>query len=225
MAERNSTMARIMVALAGARRVADIGCGSGGLSGALIKRGFEVVGVDPHDDLIAAARSRVPTARFVAAPAEALPLEDTSVDAAVFLNALHHVPRAAMGDALLDALRIVTPGGALLVVEPRARGSYFEAMRPADDETVIRVHALEALDGLKRSGACARVHEETYEVTTRIDDLDVFLDTLRRADPDRAPLIAERREAIARAFADHAVPDEGGFVLHQPLTIWVFRKP
>ena len=223
--ERNPTMARLMDALDGAHRVVDIGCGGGALAAALTRRGFDVIGVDPEADLIAAARARVPRARFVAARAEDLPLDEGGADAAVILNALHHLPREAMDAGLSGALRIVKPGGRLAVIEPVARGSFFRAMQPVDDETEIRAFALAAIERLEASGSAELLFEETYEVTTRFDDLAGFLGHLRDAEPARASLIAARSEAVASAFADNAGREADGFTLTQPLSIWVFRKP
>lgn len=47
------------------RRVVDAGCGAGPLSGALIEAGFEVEGIDISAELLAIARSAVPSATFV----------------------------------------------------------------------------------------------------------------------------------------------------------------
>lgn len=138
MTEHNPTMARIMDALAGARRVVDICCGEGALTAALVKRGFDVVGIDPQDDLIAVARQRVPDAEFFAARAESIPLSKAEADAAVILNALHHVPSDTMDAALKGGLQILRSSGVLVVVEPLAEGSFFKVMQPVDDEAVVR---------------------------------------------------------------------------------------
>lgn len=225
VAERNPTMARIIAALAGARRVADIGSGAGGLSGALVKRGFEVVGIDPQEDLIAAARARVPSAEFITARAEAMPLPDASVDAAVILNALHHVPGPAMGAALRGALRILRPVGTLVVVEPLAEGSFFQAMQPIDDETVVRASALEALSRFIAYAPDNLVTHERYEIPMRFKGLAAFLDYLHEAEPARAAQVREQRATVAQAVADHAIQDGDGIILTALMAIWVFRTP
>src|SRR4051794_9259566 len=46
------------------RRVFDLGCGSGSTAGALAKRGFEVIGVDPSQDGVSIARDRYPEMTF-----------------------------------------------------------------------------------------------------------------------------------------------------------------
>ena len=65
-------------------RVLDVGCGPGGLAGALA----EVVGeenvsaVDPSEPFVSVCRARLPTADVRVAAAEELPFEDDSFDAA-----------------------------------------------------------------------------------------------------------------------------------------------
>lgn len=225
VAERNPTMARIIAALTGTKRVADIGCGAGGLSGALVKRGFDVVGIDPQEDLIAVARTRVPSAEFVAARAEAIPLPDASVDAAVILNALHHVPGPAMDDALQGAFRILRPGGTLVVVEPLAEGSFFQAMQPVDDETLVRVCALDALSRLMASAPDALVKHERYEIPMRFKSIAAFLDYLHEAEPARAVQIRAQRDFVAQAVSEHATQDGDGIIMTALMAIWVFRTP
>jgi SAM-dependent methyltransferase len=225
MADRSPTFARITDALAGARRVADIGCGAGGLSGALVKCGFDVVGIDPQAPLIAVARKRVPAAEFVVAEAEAMPLAAASFDGAVILNALHHVPHAAMDGALRGALRLLRPDGVLVVVEPLAEGSFFHAMQPVDDETVVRARALDALSRLIDRAPDSLVQSERYEIPMHFDDSEAFLTGLLEADPARADRIPAQREAVLRAIRDHATPEATGFTLTASMAIWVFRVP
>lgn len=223
--ERNPTMAQIMDALAGAKRVADIGCGAGALSDALVKRGFDVVGLDPQEDLIALARKRVPNANFFAARAEAMPLPEGDVDAAVILNALHHIPQAALDDALKDTLRILRPGGVLVIVEPLAEGSFFKAMQPVNDETVVRAHALDALARLIGEAPEHLERHERYELPIHFDDPESFLEYLHKAEPARAKDIRAQHETVMQALEDHATQDENGFTLVTPMSIWVFRIP
>lgn len=223
MTERNPTMARIMGALAGARRVVDIGCGEGALSAALVKRGFDVVGIDPQDDLIAVARKRVPDAEFFAARAESIPFPKADADAAVILNALHHVPSDAMDAALKGGLQILRSGGVLVVVEPLAEGSFFKVMQPVDDETAVRAQALDALARLIAEAPERLERHERYEVPTRFEDPEAFLEYLYKAEPARGDQIRAQRETVMQAIADHATPDEDGFTLISRMAIWVFR--
>lgn len=48
----------------GARKVMDLGCGNGAITAQLSRAGYEVLGVEPSDDGIAAARLSYPTVSF-----------------------------------------------------------------------------------------------------------------------------------------------------------------
>lgn len=76
--------------------VVDIGCGGGALVRALAARGARVTGVEISDEQLAAAvdNDDGSGARYLIGRAEQLPLADASVDLAVFMRTLHHVPPA-----------------------------------------------------------------------------------------------------------------------------------
>lgn len=216
---RADTMALILAALAeaGARTVLDIGCGPGRLAAGLAGRGFAVTGVDPQAQLISAARAAVPGARFEVAGAQALPFADAAFDAAIFLNALHHVPEAMMRDALLEAVRVLGPGTPLIIVEPLATGSFFEAMRPVEDETGIRAAAASAIDEAVEAGEIRLEARIVYDRINRFANADEFIGALVAVDPERAMAAADRHDDIERLFAIHAKPGDGGFALVQPM--------
>lgn len=128
--------------------VVDCGCGNGGLARALAKRGANVLGLEP--DPVQAAKNRAaeptPNVTLVEAPAQEIPRQGDSVDGVVFSKSLHHVPVAAMDDALREAARVLKPGtGFLYVLEPDIRGQYSQMMKPFHDEALVRAKALEAL--------------------------------------------------------------------------------
>jgi ubiquinone/menaquinone biosynthesis C-methylase UbiE/DNA-binding transcriptional ArsR family regulator len=98
--------------------VGDLGCGTGATAARLAPHVARVIGVDGSAEMLAAAATRV--ARFGnvdlrRGPLEALPVEGGSLDAALMLLVLHHLPAPA--DALAEAARVLKPGGRLLVVD------------------------------------------------------------------------------------------------------------
>ncbi|WP_186388125.1 class I SAM-dependent methyltransferase [Stappia sp. TSB10P1A] len=203
-----------------ARKVLDIGCGHGALSRSLAAKGFETTGIDPDAAAVSAAREAVPHARFEQATAEALPFADASFDAAIFLNALHHVPEAVMRQALAEARRVIGPAGALIVVEPLARGSFFEVMRPVEDETQIRAAALRALEADIASGTWQVARHDTYDRLSDFAALEEFIAYLVAVDPARKAVADERRAELDALFRAKATASEKGFRLIQPLTLY-----
>jgi ubiquinone/menaquinone biosynthesis C-methylase UbiE len=87
-----------------------------------------VVGVDASPEMITAAQSKAgekagsPT--FQVAPAQDLPFADGSFDAVTTSLLIHHLPPDDRVGAIREMLRVLRPGGRLLIVEfqaPRSR--------------------------------------------------------------------------------------------------------
>jgi SAM-dependent methyltransferase len=95
---------------AGARRVADVGAGTGKLTAIVAATGREVVAIDPDAGMLAKLHADLPEVRTLQGSAEHLPLPDASVDAIVFGQAWHWVDPPA---AAAEAARVLRPGGAL----------------------------------------------------------------------------------------------------------------
>ena len=112
-------------------RVLDVGCGTGTLTLVLAGRAGPqgaVTGVDAAPEMIAAAHAKAgakegaPT--FQVAPAQDLPFADGSFDAVSTSLLIHHLPEADRVGAIREMLRVLRPGGRLLIVEfqaPRGR--------------------------------------------------------------------------------------------------------
>ncbi len=99
-------------------------CGTGDLSLALERAGARVLGVDFTPEMLARARRKGSgrSARFVVGDALALPLGDGRADAAAIAFGIRNVADRACG--LRELMRVVRPGGAVVVLEfslPRGR--------------------------------------------------------------------------------------------------------
>ena len=100
-------------------RVLDLGAGTGAVARALARRfrSADVVWVDPVVGLLHRARTRVPRwfskHRYVAAEAERLPLASHSVD--LILSNMAMPWFDTVDDALAECLRVLRPGGLLLL--------------------------------------------------------------------------------------------------------------
>ena len=103
-----------------ARRVLDLGCSAGALGAGLRERGAEVVGVELDPELAAAAARRLD--RVVVADAARLPGDLGRFDAIVAADVLEHL--ADPWTALRDAVRLLEPGGTVVVSLPNVR--FFE---------------------------------------------------------------------------------------------------
>jgi SAM-dependent methyltransferase len=91
-------------------RVLDLGAGTGKLTAALAAFGAEVVAVEPDPAMLAGLRRALPTIRALAGSAEAIPLQNGTVDAVVAGNALHWFNMDIAGP---EIARVLVPGGIL----------------------------------------------------------------------------------------------------------------
>ncbi len=119
MRQRRLTEYRSRVVPAAEGRVLEIGIGSG-LNLPFYSRNVEnVIGLDPSPKLLSMARrhpcSQVRTVDFVEGSAEAIPLDDNSIDTVLTTWTLCSIPNAKR--ALAEMRRVLKPGGRLLFVE------------------------------------------------------------------------------------------------------------
>jgi SAM-dependent methyltransferase len=104
-----------LAAPAAGETVADVGCGNGAYLAELARRGLtgRVVGADLSAGMLAAARSRAPSAALLTADASALPLPDGAADLTLAMHMLYHVPDPQV--AVRELRRVTRPGGRVVV--------------------------------------------------------------------------------------------------------------
>ena len=97
--------------------VLDIGCGTG----KLLRRAHtywpeaQLIGVDPANGMIEMAKRLTPNATFSTGMAEALPLQDASVELALSTSSFHHWQDQAAG--LREIARVLRHGGYFILVD------------------------------------------------------------------------------------------------------------
>ena len=97
----------------GATHVADVGAGTGRLTGLLLERGLTVEAVEPDRAMLDVLGRRHPTAHAHQSGAERLLLSDASMDAVLVADAWHWFPHE---QALQEAGRVLRPDGWLGLV-------------------------------------------------------------------------------------------------------------
>jgi SAM-dependent methyltransferase len=92
----------------------DVGCGRGDLGAVLVRRGWQVSGVDPSAEACAFARARGVEA--TSGTLESIPYAQESFDVVVMRHSLEHVPDPRAELARIH--RLLRPGGLLIISVP-----------------------------------------------------------------------------------------------------------
>lgn len=94
-------------------RVLDLGAGTGKLTRSLLAAGLDVIAVEPQAELRERLAMITGYERVLEGAAEAIPLEEGSVEAVTVADAFHWFDGPA---ALLEIRRVLRPGGGLAVI-------------------------------------------------------------------------------------------------------------
>jgi SAM-dependent methyltransferase len=107
----------------------DVGCGEGRLTRELARRGYDVIGFDASESLVAEARAAHPDGRYEVARADALPVDGGTAALAVCVNVLMHV--VDLPGAAAEFARVLGSQGVLVVglMHPVAEAGTYDEER------------------------------------------------------------------------------------------------
>jgi len=207
--------------------VIDIGCGAAVTTRQIAEAwptaavtGLEVDAIQHRTN---SSTAGPPNLRFAEAGAEAMPLDDASVDAAFLFKSLHHVPVDAMPAALQEIHRVLKPGGRAHIVEPVFDGPFNDILRLFHDEQRVRQRAFDAIVHAVDSGAFRLEREIHHLAPLHFDDFAAFeADVIGVTHTDH-DLSAQHLEAIRVAFDGHMTDDGAHFL--QPLRLDLLVRP
>jgi SAM-dependent methyltransferase len=128
--------------------VADVGCGEGYLTLEAARWARSVIGIDRSDEVLEraralAARRRVTNVQWKKGDLSRLPLRDASIDVVLLSQSLHHA--ADPEDALAEAVRVLKPGGRVLVLDLREHDQAWVRNRFGDQRLGFADAELESL--------------------------------------------------------------------------------
>ena len=105
-------------------KVLDLCCGSGEAAAPWLEAGFAVTGLDLSPRALDLAAQRHPAMERVEGLAEDPPLADGGFSAIQLSVALHEFPRAERDQVLRSCLRLLEPGGWLVIVDLHPAGPW-----------------------------------------------------------------------------------------------------
>jgi ubiquinone/menaquinone biosynthesis C-methylase UbiE len=106
----------------------------------------QLIGVDPANGMIEMAKRLTPNATFYTAMAEALPLQDASVDLALSTISFHHWQDQTAG--IREIARVLRPGGYFILVDASFPDTLVRAFRVKRFHSPAQMRALFTQAGL-----------------------------------------------------------------------------
>jgi ubiquinone/menaquinone biosynthesis C-methylase UbiE len=119
--------------------VVDVGCGTGRAVAELHQRGIHAVGVDRDEVMVAVARERWPACTFELADAYHLPLADGTATG-YRADKLYHALDDP-GRALVEASRVLGPGGRVVLIGQDWDGFIIDSDRPELTRAMVAARA------------------------------------------------------------------------------------
>lgn len=162
-----------VIAPAPGMKILDLAAGTGSSSAPLAAAGADVIAADFSEGMIAAGKKARPDLTFIKADALDLPFPDHSFDLLTISFGLRNTQNAEL--ALAEALRVVKPGGRLVVVE-------FSSPTFAPFRAIYMNYLMRALPAIAK-------------VTSSNPDAYIYLADSIRAWPDQKGLAAAIVEA------------------------------
>jgi SAM-dependent methyltransferase len=186
--------------------ILDLAAGTGKLSRALVARRWKVLAVDPSSEMLAQLRVAVPDVEVREGTAEAIPLDDATVDAVTVAQAFHWFEPQP---ALREIHRVLRPAGGLALFwnlrqsDDPVQAAWTAIVRDAKASVRDREGHDERAE-IARSGLFGPV-EELEDRWTQCVSVDEFVSLVssrsyvsRLADGERDRLLAEVRAAAER---------------------------
>ncbi len=142
-------------------RALDVGCGTGVLAQRLADAGYEMTGVDPSAGMLDVLRARAAQVRAVQGSGPALPFASDSFELVLTVAVMHHIADPAdIRRTLSEMVRVVRPGGSILIWDHNPRNPYWThlmARVPQDTGEERLISEAELLGGLRAAGAAVRL--------------------------------------------------------------------
>lgn len=211
-------------------RCLDIGTGTGHTAALLARSGATVVGLDPAEGMLTAARERyraLPNLEFLMARGDATGLADDAFDLVTARHTLHH--HADLPATLAEVRRVLRPGGRFVLVDEvtpdAASDAWLDAVERARDATHVRAYSLTEWRTMLRAAGLEVI---VADIETEYE-LDVRSWVARTCEGEQAASAVARlfREAGSHERARFSIVYEAGEAVrfNLPMAIVLACKP
>lgn len=208
------------------KHILELGCGTAAKTRDIATSGVDrritalEVDVVAHENNL--QTTDLPNVKFVLAGAQAIPLEDDSVDIVLMFKSLHHVPRELMEDSLREIRRVLKTGGLAYISEPVFAGDFNKILSLFNNEKEVREAAFKTLERAVDAGWFHLVEEVFFNAPRRYRDFSEFEHTIINASHSNHRLDADMYARVRQSFEKHM--GEDGALFLTPVRVDLLRK-
>ena len=194
---------RPWAALTGAPKLLDLGCGRGEWLELMTAEGYDVMGIDLDAGMLAECHARGLPVRQTDALGALRELPGDSRHVVSAFHLIEHLPFETMRDILTEALRVLVPGGLMILETPNAENLHVGTQTFHNDMTHVRpipapvLKFLGQYHGFARS-VILRLNEPAHLAAGPVSLRDVIFGV----SPDYA-LVAQKAAAPGAAILGH----------------------
>jgi 2-polyprenyl-3-methyl-5-hydroxy-6-metoxy-1,4-benzoquinol methylase len=192
-------------------RILDVGCSTGGLLGALVRRGFvDVCGVDPSAESVRLANTRHGV-RAEVGVLSALPIPEGGFDCICLTGVLEHIWN--VDEAIRSVVPLLRPEGIIYIEVPDGSRYLDPYVSPFEDFNTEHVNhfSFAQLRTLASRHGMATIGEVSYAaaLTSAVDTSCVAVTWSAGSSPAQEVQHDDSLEAALRTFAERSIRDMG----------------
>lgn len=181
---------------------------------------FEVDTVQHAQNVASIAPANV---EFRFGGAEAIAVDDATIDVILMFKSLHHVPLGLLDKALGEIRRTLKPGGFAWISEPVFAGELNEINRIFHDEERVRSAAFDAVRRCVGAGVLDLVAERFFRIERAFADFSDFERKVLQVTHTAHRLTPAQYADVRSRFQAHMTPSGARFDV--PMRIDLLRRP
>ena len=164
----------------------------------------------------------LPNVTFKLAGAQAIPLDDASVDLVFMFKSLHHVPVELMDQSLLEIRRVLKPDGLAYISEPVFAGEFNDILRLFHDEQGVREAAFNTVRQAVDAGLFTLVDELFFNSPMAFDSFDDFENKVIKVSHTEHKLDQNTYNKVKQRYQSYADDDAARFLM--PIRVDLLKK-
>jgi ubiquinone/menaquinone biosynthesis C-methylase UbiE len=165
----------------------------------------------------------LPNVIFGLSGAQALPLDDESVDVVFMFKSLHHIPFDQMEPSMLEINRVLKPGGLAYISEPIFAGDFNEILRLFHDEQKVREAAFNILKKVVDEGLFNLVEETFFNAPMNFENFADYENKVLKVTHTNHALDEKLYSLVKQRFEEHE-SDHGAHFL-MPIRVDLLQTP